>query len=202
MQSNSLPLTRQTLLRAAASSFLEHGFEATSMEQVRVTAGVSNGSLYHHFPTRNHLARAVYEEALRDYHAGLRAALGRALSAEEGVRRLVRRHIAWVLRSPQQARILIELRAFTAIDGSAPDWQVVNAEVFAALKTWIGRHVAEGSLRELPFDVWIAMVFAPVMQLTSTWARQEHPRVSPVIADALARAAWCSVRSVQAARKS
>ena len=199
MPSTPLPLTRQALLRAAASSFLEQGFEATSMEQVRVAAGVSNGSLYHHFPTRNHLARAIYEEALHDYQASLRAALGRALSAEEGVRRLVKRHIAWVLRSPQQARILIELRAFTAIEGSAPDWQLVNAEVFAALKAWIARHVAEGSLRELPFEVWMAMVFAPVMQLTSTWARQERLRVAPSIADALARAAWCSVCSGQAA---
>ena len=185
--------TRHALLGAAVDLFLTQGFDATSMEQVRSAAGASNGSLYHHFPTRHHLARAVYEDALRDYQANLRSALGPRLSAEEGVQSLVRRHVAWVLRSPQQARVLNELRAFTAIDGQEPDWAAVNAEAFAALKAWIALHVTQGTMQDLPFEVWMALVFAPVMQLTAGWARQEQPRVPSRIVDALAQAAARSV---------
>src|SRR5688572_15945482 len=151
--------TRQALLGAAVDLFLTQGFDATSMEQVRSAAGASNGSLYHHFSTRHHLARAVYEDALRDYQANLRSALGPRLSTEEGVQSLVRRHIAWVLRAPQQARVLNELRAFTAIDGQEPDWAAVNAEAFAALKTWIALQVTQGTMQDLPFEVWMALVF-------------------------------------------
>jgi AcrR family transcriptional regulator len=187
------PSTRQALLDGAISLFLTQGFDATSMEQVRSAAGASNGSLYHHFPSKSHLARAVYEDALRDYQANLRGALGDKVSAKEGVQSLVKRHIAWVLRSPQLARVLNELRPFTAIDGHEPDWESVNAEAFLALKKWIARHVAEGTLQDLPFEVWMALVFAPVMQLTSAWARQERLRVAPRVVNALAQAAWRSV---------
>jgi len=193
MASAPAPSTRDALLGAAVSLFLTQGFHPTSMEQVRSAAGVSNGSLYHHFPTKNHLARAVYQAALRDYQASMRSALGEKVSAEAGVQNLVRRHIAWVLRSPRQARFLIELRAFTAIDGQEPDWEWVNAQAFSALKEWIARHVTEGSLQDLPFEVWMALVFAPVMQLTSSWARQEHPKVPPRVANALVQAAWRAV---------
>ena len=193
MASTPPPSTRVALLDAAVPLFLSQGFHPTSMEQVRSAAGASNGSLYHHFPTKNHLARAVYDAALRDYQANMRSALGDRVSAKQGVQDLVKRHIAWVLGAPQQARVLIELRAHTAIDGVEPDWEWTNAQAFAALKEWIARHVAQGALQDLPFDVWMALVFAPVMQLTATWARESQPKVAPRVANALAQAAWRSV---------
>jgi AcrR family transcriptional regulator len=181
------------LLAAAVDLFLTQGVDATSMDQVRSAAGASNGSLYHHFPTRNHLARTIYEAALRDYQANLRAALSDKVSAQQGVQSLVKRHIAWVQRSPQHARVLHELRASTAIDGHEPAWEQINAAAYSSIKAWIARHVAEGTLQDLPFEVWMALVFGPVLQLTPRWAQQEGARVPPRVINALAQAAWRSV---------
>lgn len=186
---------RQALIDGAASLFLEFGFDAVSMNQVRLKAGVSNGSLYHHFPTKAHLARSIYMSALKDYQEYMSVGIDAATSARDGVRALVTRHIAWVVDSPLRAIVLDRLRPFTAIDGVDPDWQSANAEPFARLKSWIALQVARGDLQKLPFDAWMAMVLGPCMQLTPRWAVQTPPYVEPRVRSALADAAWFAVRA-------
>jgi AcrR family transcriptional regulator len=54
-------VTRERLVEVATSLFGEHGFEGTSIEGVLQTAGVSRGSLYHHFRSKGALFEAVVE---------------------------------------------------------------------------------------------------------------------------------------------
>jgi AcrR family transcriptional regulator len=53
--------TRQHLLDVATDMFAERGYEATSIEAVLERAGVSRGSLYHHFAGKEALFEAVVE---------------------------------------------------------------------------------------------------------------------------------------------
>jgi AcrR family transcriptional regulator len=186
--------TSARILDAATTLFLEQGFDATSMEQVRLRAGVSNGSLYHHCPTKNHLARALYTEVLVDFHTALTKAIAGGTEAEAGVRALVAAHITWVVKHPQRARVLHELRRTTAIDGVEPDWGALNAEAFDALRRWCAREAAAGRMQALPFGVWMALVFGPLLQLTPQWARMPRPVVAPKLRAVLADAAWRAVQ--------
>ncbi len=54
--------TRQHLLAVATELFAEHGYEHTSIEAVLERAGVSRGSLYHHFSGKPALFEAVVNE--------------------------------------------------------------------------------------------------------------------------------------------
>ena len=53
--------TREHLLAVATTLFAERGYEATSIDAVLHAAGVSRGSLYHHFPGKDALFEAVLE---------------------------------------------------------------------------------------------------------------------------------------------
>jgi AcrR family transcriptional regulator len=55
---------RNRLINAAAQTFQANGFAATSMHDVRRTAGATGGALYHHFPTKKALALAVITERI------------------------------------------------------------------------------------------------------------------------------------------
>ena len=44
--------TRERLLRAAADVFAERGYDGTRVADIAVAAGVSNGALYAHFPSK------------------------------------------------------------------------------------------------------------------------------------------------------
>jgi AcrR family transcriptional regulator len=59
---------QQRLLSAAAGVFAERGADSASLEEIARRAGVGIGTLYRHFPTRQALLEAVYQdqiEALR-----------------------------------------------------------------------------------------------------------------------------------------
>jgi AcrR family transcriptional regulator len=53
--------TRNLLIDVARKNFTEHGYAATSIDDVIQQAGVARGALYHHFPGKEALFRAVYE---------------------------------------------------------------------------------------------------------------------------------------------
>ena len=184
---------RTALLNAARAKLAEKGFATTSMDEIRRAAEVSNGSLFHHFPTKNALARALYIAALHDYQAAQTAVMAKARSARAGIEGMVAAHIDWVLADRVSARILVELRDSTAVEGDDVDWKVVNQAAFETLRAWIQRWVDAGEMIALPFDVWMAVVFAPVLQLTRGWALRPTQKVAPAVRRALADAAWAAV---------
>ena len=53
--------TRNLLIEVARENFTEHGYAATSIDDIIVQAGVARGALYHHFAGKEALFRAVYE---------------------------------------------------------------------------------------------------------------------------------------------
>lgn len=55
---------RPALLRAAHDMFGDRGFDRVSLDEVAQAAGVTKGSLYHHFPSKADLFEAVYRAEL------------------------------------------------------------------------------------------------------------------------------------------
>ncbi len=205
------PSTRTRLLDAAARLFLQQGYADTAMEQVRLAAGASNGSLYHHFPTKALLAQALYAHTLRDFHAALLPAIAQGAGAQAGVTALVRAHIAWVVRHPDRAALLHQLKRHGDVTDASAAVSAANAEAFAALKAWTTAKAQAGEMRALPFYVWMAVVFAPVLSLSERWLYEAapgdaptgaphatgqptgKPNVTPAVRAALAHAAWSAV---------
>jgi AcrR family transcriptional regulator len=54
--------TRSALLSSARRLFTERGYAATSTNEIVGSAGVTRGALYHHFPAKYDLFRAVFEQ--------------------------------------------------------------------------------------------------------------------------------------------
>lgn len=56
---------RQELMAAAAHLFNQRGYDATSMRDIAREAGMLAGSMYYHFPSKDDLIIATYEEGTR-----------------------------------------------------------------------------------------------------------------------------------------
>jgi AcrR family transcriptional regulator len=65
--------TRQTILTAAAKVFEERGYQAATISEILLTAGVTKGALYFHFPSKEDLAEGVIHEQDHDLPIPLRA---------------------------------------------------------------------------------------------------------------------------------
>jgi AcrR family transcriptional regulator len=55
--------TKQKILNAALDVLVQHGFQALTQTRVAEVAGVSQGNLTYHFPTRTDLLKAIVEES-------------------------------------------------------------------------------------------------------------------------------------------
>lgn len=87
---------REALLRATARLFQQQGYAAVSLRAIAAEAGVTTGSLYHHFSDKEEIVleildtghRRIHEEVVRAIEA-----LGPGASRAEKVRAGVRAHV-------------------------------------------------------------------------------------------------------------
>jgi AcrR family transcriptional regulator len=82
---------RDRLVEVAAVAFAQNGLE-TSLEDIARQAGVGIGTLYRHFPTREHLVEVVYRRELESLAAAandLREQNAADVALEEWMRRFV-----------------------------------------------------------------------------------------------------------------
>ena len=61
----------EEILVAAASLFYERGYDATSIRDLALVAGISSSTLYHHFTNKQEILHAVVERFMRDFNAEL-----------------------------------------------------------------------------------------------------------------------------------
>ncbi len=66
--------TRAHLLEAALKQFSGSGYDAASVDDICAEAGVSKGAFYHHFPSKQAVFLALFEDWLTSVDAGLEAA--------------------------------------------------------------------------------------------------------------------------------
>lgn len=62
--------SKDKILNAALKLFIKEGFHGTSTSKIAKEAGVSNGTLFHHFKTKEYLISTLYiktKEGYRDY---------------------------------------------------------------------------------------------------------------------------------------
>src|SRR5580765_6190692 len=53
--------TRERILDGAERLVLDHGLAATTVDAILAESETSKGAFFHHFPSKNHLARALVE---------------------------------------------------------------------------------------------------------------------------------------------
>src|SRR3954453_18517266 len=81
--------TPERIVTAALPLFLAHGYAGASLEQVRRDAGVSNSSLYHHFPRRADLEAHLLNDGMRQCQDAVLAVVAGGGPAEQVVRAVV-----------------------------------------------------------------------------------------------------------------
>lgn len=182
---------RGRLLAAARAHYGATGRLDATLDHLRLQAGVSVGALYHHFPDRRALVTALYVEALSAYQEGVLAVLRADVTAEAGVRGVVRHHLDWVAGHRDLGRLLLEQRG--AVDEEA----VVAASrpFLAEAMRWYRQHAHYEALRPLSFDLAYALWLGPSQEYLRHWLATGVRRVPTPDADALADAAWNTLRS-------
>jgi AcrR family transcriptional regulator len=110
---------RERLIEVAATAFAENGVE-TSLEDIARQSGVGIGTLYRHFPTREHLVEVVYRREL-EMLAAAAGELAKTHAADTALEEWMRRFVGYIATKRGMAnslRILMTSNSTLFAEGS------------------------------------------------------------------------------------
>jgi AcrR family transcriptional regulator len=140
--------TRARLLQAAQKKFSENGYEAASVDEICAEAGVSKGAFYHHFPSKQAVFLALFEDWLATVDAGLEAA--RKPTVPETLTNMAR--MLPFIFAQADGRLPMYLEFWLQASRDETVWKAMAApyrryqEFFAGL---VKQGVAEGTFRQV-----------------------------------------------------
>jgi AcrR family transcriptional regulator len=166
---------RDRLLEAASDLFAREGYDAVSVEKLRASAGVSNGSFFHLFAAKDDLAAELLVACVVDYQAAIIRALERCEDAADGVAAIIRTHIRWVIGNRAKARFMLDDARAAWFAKAAEQLRSHNVAFAGTIETWRRPLVTRGLLREMSTEVFLATVIGPANLICRTWITGQKP---------------------------
>lgn len=189
---------RQEILAAALLTFTVKGYTATTIEDIRERSGASTGSIYHHFGSKEQVAAALFVDGLeQEQRHGVRV-LHEAPSAEAGVRAFVTSYFRWVEANPLLAAYLLASRTDEVRNLTRPAVEELNRSFRREVREWLQPHIAAGSIRELPIDLYHFLWLAPAQDFARSWLAKRTQTPLAEAASVFADSAWTVLRGPRA----
>lgn len=182
--------TRAAVLAAALDAFARDTYNGTPMTAVADRAGVAVGTIYRHFPSKEALGNAVFQQwkgRLLDY---LLADAGPTDTARTTFRRFWRALLAFVRDHPTAFAFLEHQQHQGYLD---EDSERLSAHMIAVAVDWIVRGQRAGEVRTDDPTVLIALVYGAFVGLTK--AADGGVAISPAQAATAEEALWAMLRA-------
>jgi AcrR family transcriptional regulator len=187
--------TRRRILDVALACFLADGYEQTTIAEIRNRSGTSNGALFHHFPTKEAIADALYVDAIASFQQGLWHLVGRKpRSLRAAVHGAIAHQLGWTEQNADLARFVY---ARGHLDWSSPagaELAALNRDLAAAFREWLAPFVASGEVRAAPMLLITAVVSGPAHAIAQRWLAGQVNRPLTSFVAALTDAAWAGLR--------
>ena len=169
--------TRRLFLDTSRELFAEHGYAATSIEDIVQATGLTRGALYHHWTSKEDLFRAVLEDVEQELvqKVSRKADASPAADPWDVLVAGVEAFLAAAI-DPVVQRIVI-------VDGPSvlgyQAWREVDERyVFGTLKYVIGAAMEAGAIPEQPVEPLARLILATLNEATSVIAQADKPRVA------------------------
>jgi AcrR family transcriptional regulator len=186
---------REDLLAAGLAVFDRDGFEGATVAAIRTRARASNGSFFHFFESKKELAGTLFLEILGRYHASVLAAIAEPCGAQEGVRRLIRAHLDWVVNNRREARYLFEISRSEWTDEVRGAQRELNSQLGEAVERWRAPLLERGELLPMTATLFFSQIIGPAQIFCRAWL-SGRDRADP--RDQIDTLIACAIRAVVA----
>jgi AcrR family transcriptional regulator len=186
--------TDQAILDAALAVIADTDVERATVAAICRRAGVSNGSFFHFFPTKDALIEALHARAIDDYQQAYLSVLKSAGDdAEQTVRATVRCHLEWVEQRPDLARFMQRPPHARQRRIRSSRMTGVNSGFIDALVEWVRPHQRRGVVREMPPEVLVSALLGPPQLLSRAWLSGVSDVPPSQYANSLGDTVWASI---------
>jgi len=116
---------KQQLLDSALSLFVNQGIDATSTASIAKHAGVANGTLFHHFPSKEVLVLALYKNIKQDFAMQIQPFKFDENNLKEQVKLVWEQAIDWALINADKQQFCLQVSQYHQLSGR------IKTQVFA-----------------------------------------------------------------------
>jgi AcrR family transcriptional regulator len=184
---------RSRIIEGALRRFSQDGVSATTLASLREESGVSVGSFYHHFASKEHVFGVLYAEILAMYQETFLAELIKHDDARSGIEAIVAMHMAWCGDYPERARLLISERPPRREEPGGPEVSEARRGFFRQVSEWWRPHMKAGLLRPVHPTMCYVLWLGPAQEMCRLWFAGAHQPTEEEIRS-LGEAAWQGLR--------
>jgi AcrR family transcriptional regulator len=178
------PSTRQRIVAAAVSLFAEQGFDATSVNEVVIGAGVAKGALYHHFASKDDLLYEVYRELVDRQLAGLREILSRGLPPAATLRELIADLVVTTAARVGEAKVFLR-ESHRLGDANQARVRSARRGIHDAVTDLVRSAQASGEFARVASAEMVTFTVFGVINELPVWYRPDGPKQPAQLADEL-----------------
>lgn len=160
---------REDLLAAGLAVFDRDGFEGATVAAIRALARASNGSFFHFFGSKKELAGILFLEVLQRYHAAVLAAIDSFSNAQDGIGRLIRAHLDWVVNNRREARYLFEISRVEWTEEVRDAQRNQNARLAEGIERWRAPLIISGELLPMTSTLFFSQIIGPAQIFCRAW---------------------------------
>lgn len=163
--------TRDKVLEAASALVVEIGHENVSMKELVERSGVSNGSIFHHFGSKDGVLEAIF---VRERSAYL-GHVAQCILAHEGdpcdaMGEGARGAVLFQARDPQRHfRLIAQFSHSEWLAQNKAVWSELAVEIEQPVMQWAMPHLAAGRLPMLPPAMIQSFMLGPAELLCHQW---------------------------------
>ncbi|MDY6971474.1 MAG: TetR/AcrR family transcriptional regulator [Thermodesulfobacteriota bacterium] len=143
---------KEAVLRSATRLFAEKGFDSTPTSEVAKAAGVAEGTVFHHFRTKEDILMHIFEDIVLTYFEEIESQAGTADSGLEAVEKIVQSHFRFVEERSKEFLVILRDIPFRLLEQDSPFREVITSNLNRALgllRDCIDRGKKDGSIRDL-----------------------------------------------------
>ena len=150
------------ILAAALQLFVAFGFHGTPTSKIAVQAGVSNGTLFHYYKTKEDLVIALYNDIKSDLGAYLSAQTDGHDDLETRIRKSFSLSLYWALDNPEKFYYIQQFHFSPHLAKISPESIAGQSRVHLQL---IAEGIEAGLLKPLPVQLLFTLVSSQVYGL-------------------------------------
>ena len=160
--------TRAKVLEAARELIIERGYEQVSLKDICDRSGVSNGSVFHHFGSKEGIIRQLFKAERGAYlHSVQQAILAHEGDPCDAFAAGTRAAMRYQIENPvRYERLIAEFSDSEWLRQNVHVWLEVASEEEQPVIEWAAEHFASGELPVLPPAFYQAAMLGPTELLS------------------------------------
>jgi AcrR family transcriptional regulator len=185
---------RKALMEAAVDLFSTQGFHATPTQQISERAGVSAGTLFRYFQTKEDLIDTLYTSIHRAIANAVNEAIRPEIPVEEQIKNVKRQVLHWMFENPKETIFFEQVTSTPNITEMTKDKLLIR---FSALDELYQKAVSRGILKGINREVFLANFWYPNFMLIHLHSFGKlHSDIEETIEQSVA-SMWCGMEQKQ-----